>query len=118
MVDAVVLKATEEKLSSQALLLRATALHSLHEWKLFLLQNLRDKYSLELLPGFDALPAAQKIKRITDLKEFYVSLHVDNLVKDLAVAGVRSRSANGANLTLWYEFLQSRIQALPAVPDL
>ena len=78
--DTVVATATEEALKSQAFLLRATALHSLNEWKLFLHQHLRNKY-IELQPGFDALPATQKKDRIYELRDFYLKIHLDEEVR-------------------------------------
>ena len=110
----IVVRATEDTLISQAYLLRATALHSLNQWKLFLHQHLRDKYN-ELLPGFDALPSAQKKERINDMRDFYLKLHLDEEVKGLQKGDIWAKTAGGCNLGLWYEFLYQRIDALPAV---
>ena len=105
------------RLSSKSNLLRATALHSINEWKLFILQQLRDKY-IELSVNFDALPAIQKKERIIELKDFLLKVHVDEPLNRLSKNDIYSKCASGTNLPTWYEFLQSRIQVLPTVLDI
>jgi hypothetical protein len=105
------------RVSSKANLLRATALHSINEWKFFLLQNLQSKYT-ELSANFDGLAAAQKKERVIELKDFFLKLHVDEPVNKLSKQDIYSKCANGCNLTTWYEYLQSRIQELPTVLDI
>lgn len=105
------------RVSSKANLLRATTLHSINEWKLFLLQHLKDKY-IELSVNFDALPAIQKKERTIELKDFLLKVHVDEPLNKLSRNDIYSKCANGSNITTWYEFLQSRIQVLPTVLDI